>query len=106
MRRLPRTASYGLATDLRDLWDEHMTKTYPDIGARMRELRKARRNTLQELSDRSGYSTGYLSRLENGSRVNPTVAFIWDMSQALGVTPAAMLGLEEPGKVEPQPSMN
>ena len=65
----------------------------------MRELRKARKRTLQELSDRSGYSAGYLSRLENGSRVNPTVAFIWDMSQALGVTPAAMLGLEEPGKV-------
>lgn len=83
-----------------------LNRIYPDIGARMRELRKARKRTLQELSDRSGYSTGYLSRLENGSRVNPTVAFIWDMSQALGVTPAAMLDLEEPGKVEPQPSMN
>ena len=53
-----------------------LNRIYPDIGARMRELRKARKRTLQELSDRSGYSAGYLSRLENGSRVNPTVAFI------------------------------
>lgn len=70
-------------------------RIYPDIGARLRELRKARKRTLDDLGEQSGYSSGYLSRLENGSRDNPTIAFVWDMSRALGVSPAVLLGIED-----------
>lgn len=71
-----------------------LNRIYPDIGARLRELRKAQKRTLHDLSERSGYSVGYLSRLENGSRDNPTIAFVWDISQALDVTPSSMLGID------------
>lgn len=75
--------------------DRTHSRIYPDIGARLRDLRKARGCTIDYLSERSGYSTGYLSRLENGSRHNPTVAFIWDTSKALGVSPSVLLGIED-----------
>ena len=74
-----------------------LNRIYPDIGARLRELRELRelrQHTLHDLSERSGYSVGYLSRLENGSRDNPTIAFVWDISQALDVTPSFMLGID------------
>lgn len=71
-----------------------LNRIYPDIGARLRELRELRQHTLHDLSERSGYSVGYLSRLENGSRDNPTIAFVWNISQALDVTPSFMLGID------------
>lgn len=70
-----------------------MARVYPDIGARLRDLRQARKRSLTSLAERSGYSTGYLSRLEHGSRDNPTIAFVWDIAKALDVTPADVLGL-------------
>ena len=39
-----------------------------DVGARIRELRKARGLTLREVAERVGWSASYLSQLEKGKQ--------------------------------------
>lgn len=47
---------------------------------KIRKYRKERRLTLKELAERSGISVGYLSHLENGSRDNPSVEVMENIS--------------------------
>ncbi|MGZ8218560.1 helix-turn-helix domain-containing protein [Methylomagnum sp.] len=54
------------------------------IGRILRELRKERGLSLNELSLASGVSTSMLSQIENG-RSTPTVAVLWKIAKALDV---------------------
>ena len=53
----------------------------------MSEVRKLREKhgwSMQELSDKSGVSKGYISMLENG-KVNPSLKKLKELAKALGV---------------------
>ena len=62
---------------------------------RMTETRKARRMTLQEVADASGFTKSHVWELERGSSRNPTVRAVWSLAHALGVTPSWLLGLDD-----------
>lgn len=47
---------------------------------KIRKYRKERKLTLKELAQKSGISAGYLSHLENGSRDNPSVEVMENIS--------------------------
>ena len=52
--------------------------------SKVKKLRESRGWSMQELSDRSGVSKGYISMLENG-KVNPSLKKLKELSRALGV---------------------
>ncbi len=56
------------------------------IGAEIREVRKARKMTLQELTERTSCSLAYLSRIERGD-ANLSVELLAEISHALDVDP-------------------
>ena len=51
---------------------------------RMKEIRKEIGMTLEQLSEKTGISVGYLSHLERGTRDNPTICIMDKISYALG----------------------
>ena len=54
------------------------------VGRNVRRARHAAGLTQEQLSERSGFTQGYLSGLERGQR-NPTVVSVFELAQALGV---------------------
>ena len=54
-------------------------------GMRLKYYRKQEKLTLQQLSERTGLSPGFLSKIENGVG-NPSVSNIQKISYALGIT--------------------
>lgn len=56
----------------------------PDIGPIIQRERKARRLTLEHLSQLSGVSRSMLSQIERGES-NPTLAVLWGLTQALKI---------------------
>jgi len=56
-----------------------------EVGARLREVRKARRRTLSDVSSAVGISESFLSQIERGS-TNPSVATLRRIAVNLGVT--------------------
>ncbi|MCI0182574.1 MAG: helix-turn-helix transcriptional regulator [Acidibacillus sp.] len=55
-------------------------------GAKIRELRRIRGWSLEELSQRSGLSISHLSALETGNRKSPSVDLVYDLAEALHVS--------------------
>ncbi len=60
------------------------------IGARICFLRKQRRMTQEQLAETSGYSPGYIGSVENARKV-PSMAFIFDVANALKTSPSDLL---------------
>lgn len=56
----------------------------PEIGKNISVIRKRKNLSLEELSRRSGVSTGMLSQVEK-DKVNPTVAVVWKIAYGLDV---------------------
>ena len=56
----------------------------PEIGKNIAGIRRLRNLSLEELSRRSGVSTGMLSQIEK-DKVNPTVAVVWKIAYGLDV---------------------
>ena len=54
------------------------------MGARLKQLRHARRLTQEQLAERAGLSYKFLGELERG-RGNPTLTTLAALSEALGV---------------------
>ena len=50
--------------------------------------------SLVKASKRSGYSKCYIRRLRDGVMINPSISTVWALAEALSVSPAWMLGLE------------
>jgi transcriptional regulator with XRE-family HTH domain len=64
-----------------------------EIGKRIREFRLKKNFTLQELADKSGYSKGYLSKVEKSGKA-PPVATLSVIARELGVSVSVILGEE------------
>ena len=60
------------------------------VGRNVRETRLALGMTQERLADVSGFSQQYISDLERGRR-NPTIVSLYELAQALTVTPIDLL---------------
>jgi transcriptional regulator with XRE-family HTH domain len=60
------------------------------VGQNFARIRREKNLTQEQIEERSGFSQQYLSGLEQGRR-NPTVVTIYELAQALGVTPLDLL---------------
>ncbi len=60
------------------------------VGRNVRRLRLDRGVTQEELAVKSGFGQNYISDLERGRR-NPTVVTLWEIAEALGVTPVELI---------------
>ena len=64
------------------------------LGGRVRELRRGRGLTLEELAELSGVSRAMISKLERGEK-NPTLVVAAKLAEGLGVTLSLLVGTEE-----------
>lgn len=64
------------------------------LGERVRELRRERGLTLEELAERSGVSRAMISKLERGEK-NPTLVVAAKLAEGFGVTLSQLVGMEE-----------
>ncbi len=64
------------------------------LGERVRELRRGRGLTREELAERSGVSRAMISKLERGEK-NPTLVVAAKLAEGLGVTLSRLAGMEE-----------
>jgi transcriptional regulator with XRE-family HTH domain len=60
------------------------------VGRNVRAARVERGMTQERLADVSGFSQQYISDLERGRR-NPTIVSLYELAQALSVTPIELL---------------
>ncbi|MEW9855883.1 helix-turn-helix domain-containing protein [Novosphingobium sp. M1R2S20] len=83
-------------SDMRRLWRDG--ERQPDMAAfqrRIKETRAARKMTLDEVAEASGFTKSHVWELERGKSRNPTVRAVWSLAHALGVSPAYLLGLDD-----------
>ena len=64
------------------------------LGVRVRDLRKERGLTLEELAGVSGVSRAMISKLERGEK-NPTLVIAARLAEGLGVSLSRLAGVEE-----------
>jgi len=65
-----------------------------EIGRRIKELRLERGLNLQDLADKSGFTKGYLSKVENSKKA-PPVSTLLNLARVLGVTISEIFAEEE-----------
>lgn len=71
-----------------------MTTVHRIFSARLRlayDRYEGKKGGLEKLT---GYSMTHIHRMMKSTNANPTVAFVWAIAPALGVTPGWLLGLE------------
>lgn len=66
-----------------------------EIGKRIKAFRTVKRITLEVLAQQTGFTKGYLSKVET-SKKSPPVSTLGIIARALGVTISALLGEEAP----------
>jgi len=66
-----------------------------EIGKRINAFRTQKRITLEQLATQTGFTKGYLSKVEK-SKKSPPVSTLGIIARALGVTISALLGEEAP----------
>jgi transcriptional regulator with XRE-family HTH domain len=71
------------------------------IGERLRRQRLQRGFTQTELAERSGVRQSLISRLENGTRDNPSADNLRRLARALGCTTDYLVGMHEDDDEEP-----
>ncbi|WP_054056069.1 helix-turn-helix domain-containing protein [Alloactinosynnema sp. L-07] len=78
-----------------------------EIGYRLREIRHARRKSLEVVAGLAGISPSYLSRLESGKRALDRRSLIVALATALDVAPTEIttVALAAPGDVEEERSL-
>ena len=81
------------------LMDEDATALSVSIGARVRDLRHARRWTLDQLAAAAGVSRRMVVNVEQGT-ANPSVGTLLRISDALGVGLPALVERPEPKRVK------
>ena len=70
-----------------------MTDLRGPLGARVKQLRRARRLTQEQLAERAGLSYKFVGEIERG-RGNPTLTTMSKLAEALGVSLIDFLGIE------------
>jgi transcriptional regulator with XRE-family HTH domain len=78
------------------------SKLVRTVRQRIRELRRERGLTQEELCERAGISVDAISRIESGNRT-PSLVTIERIADALGVSPAALFEGAPPAPARPQP---
>ena len=68
------------------------------LGRRLRALRRARRVTLEQLAADTGFTPGYLSRIETGATI-PALSALAELAAALGADMTALFPADEESKV-------
>ncbi|QWT19691.1 helix-turn-helix domain-containing protein [Bacillus sp. NP157] len=66
------------------------------LAARVRELRKARGHSLQEVADALGLSKSHVHQLEKGTSANPSYAVLRALSMYFDVSIGALVGEAAP----------
>jgi len=66
-----------------------------EIGKRIKAFRTQKRITLEGLAQKTGFTKGYLSKVEKSEK-SPPVSTLGIISRALGVTISALLGEDAP----------
>jgi transcriptional regulator with XRE-family HTH domain len=66
-----------------------------EIGKRIKSLRAARGITLENLAKRTGFTKGYLSKVEKSKKA-PPVSTLGNIARAFNVTISSLLGEESP----------
>lgn len=66
--------------------------TDSSMGERLAWARNQRGLILQQVSDASGLAIGYISQLEKGAKVNPTIDALYRLAHALSVPVSFILG--------------
>jgi transcriptional regulator with XRE-family HTH domain len=84
-----------LAAEGEELGAAELTRRVAEM---VRVLRKSRGYSLDDLAQRSGVSRASLSQIET-AKTNPTIAILWKISAALGVSFATLLGQERAERV-------
>lgn len=64
------------------------------VGRNVRRLRQLAGMTQEDLAAKSGFGQQYISDLERGRR-NPTILSLYEIAQALGSTPTALIEPDE-----------
>lgn len=67
-----------------------------DYGKRIKEIRKQRGMSAEELAEKIGVAPATIYRYENGSISSMTTDKLLPIADALGVTPAALMGWTSP----------
>lgn len=65
-----------------------------DIGRRVKALRNAKRVTLEDLAQQTGFTKGYLSKVEKSEK-SPPVSTLGILARALGVSISNLLGEDD-----------
>lgn len=65
------------------------------VGQRIREIRKSKQMTLQDMADKTGFSAGFLSQVERGT-TDPSLSALRKISNALEVSPYMLLEQPSP----------
>ena len=81
----------GKSTDEKPAVDYASSERF---GPRIRDLRRERELTLEELAARSGVSRAMISKLERGEK-NPTLVVAAKVAEGLGITLSNLMGVEE-----------
>src|SRR5690606_9788565 len=71
-----------------------------EIARNAKSLRKSRKMTLQDVSDRSGLAKSYVWEIERGEGTNPSISALLSLCDALGCSLDAIVG--RPVYMEPQ----
>jgi len=71
---------------------------------RLREARRLRGMTQEQLEDASGVEQGVISRLERGESVNPTYETVRKLEAALKLKPGVLVFGDTPSQAEPVPA--
>jgi transcriptional regulator with XRE-family HTH domain len=66
-----------------------------EIGKRIKALRAEKRITLEQLARQTGFSKGYLSKVEKSKKA-PPVSTLGNIARAFNVTISSLLGEESP----------
>ena len=64
------------------------------VGRNFLRIRREKGLTQEQIEEVSGFSQQYLSGLERGKR-NPTILSLFELSQALGVSLAELIAVDE-----------
>lgn len=62
------------------------------FGQRLRDLRRARGQSLEQVAYRAGITRQCLHHLETGRNVSPTLAVLWGIADAFGLTLDELVG--------------
>ena len=74
------------------------------IGERIQRLRGRRNWSQADLAELSGVKQSLLSRIERGSRPNPTADVLRKLATALGCTTDYLIGMHEDKDSESEPT--